>query len=132
MTQERNDRATLSPPQGETAGLEEGELEFAVSLFAALAHSTRLRMVDLLAEQGLTVKGIAEALGLQQSNASQNLAILSRAGVVKATREGTTHRYALRGPRIPEILRLAAKFRSSHAAALQRTSGTPQEAGTND
>ncbi len=106
--------------------LDEPTIDFAVSLFTALAHPTRLRIVELLTQQEHTVNEIAEALGLLQPNTSQHLAILSRAGVVKATRDGAARSYGLRGPRIARILRLANEFRSHHAAALQEVD-TPRE-----
>jgi len=104
--------------------MDDDTVSFSVTLFHALAHPTRLRMVELLTKRENTVNGIAEALGLLQPNTSQHLAILSRAGVVKATREGSTNCYALRGPRIAQILRLVNEFRNIHADALQDGGGT--------
>ena len=49
---------------GERAGQDTRAVDFAVSLFAAMAHPTRLRMVELLIEREYTVNGMAEALGL--------------------------------------------------------------------
>ncbi len=103
--------------------MDERMIDFTVTLFAALAHPTRLRMVELLAERARTVNEVAEALGLLQPNASQHLAILSRAGIVAAAREGATRCYGLRGPRIALILRLVSEFRARHAAALQEEAG---------
>lgn len=102
--------------------LDEKTVEFAVTLFAALAHPTRLRMVDLLTERGYTVTEVAEALDILQPNASQHLAILLRAGVVIATPIGAARCYELRGPRITRILRLVNEVRAVHADALQKES----------
>jgi len=118
VTKNPDDRMTLGIP------LDEQTVEFTVSLFAALAHPTRLRIVELLTERGHSVSEIAAALGLRQPNASLHLAILSRAGVVKATQDGTTHCFSLRGPRIARILQLVDEFRSIHASALQHEAGS--------
>ncbi len=95
-------------------------LSFAVALFAALAHPTRLRIMELLTEGEKTVGEVAQALELLQPNASQHLAALQRAGVVKVTRAGAARCYSLRGPRIPRILALVDEFRQAHAADLGR------------
>lgn len=109
-----NQRETEAQP------LDERTVEFAVTLFAALAHPTRLRMVNLLTERGYTVTEVAEALEILQPNASQHLAILLRAGVVIATPLGAARCYELRGPRIARILRLVNEVLAIHADALQK------------
>jgi DNA-binding transcriptional ArsR family regulator len=89
-------------------------ISFSIILFQALAHPTRLRMVELLTEKDHTVSEVTEALGLLQPNASQHLAILSRAGVVKVIPEGASRCYVLRGTRISRILELVNEFRQIH------------------
>ncbi|MGO8671922.1 MAG: ArsR/SmtB family transcription factor [Capsulimonadaceae bacterium] len=95
-------------------------LEFAVQLFSALAHPTRLRIVELLTFSSRTVNEVAHCLGILQPNASQHLAILNRAGVVRVTPDGVIRNYSLRGPRIARVLRLVNEFRSIHIAELER------------
>lgn len=94
-------------------------VSFSVTLFHALAHPTRLRMVELLTEDGRTVNAMADALGLLQPNVSQHLAILIRAGVIKVVPEGASRCYSLRGPRIARILELVNEFRQVHSANLK-------------
>lgn len=103
--------------------MDESTLTFAAAVFAALAHPTRLRIVELLTEGEKTVGEVAQALGLLQPNASQHLAALHRAGVVKVTRAGAARCYSLRGPRIPRILALVDEFRHVHAADLAGVRG---------
>ncbi len=100
--------------------MDEGTLQFAVQLFSALAHPTRLRIVELLTASARTVNEVAQSLGILQPNASQHLAILNRAGVVKVTPDGVARSYSLRGPRIARVLRLVNEFRSIHASDLER------------
>jgi DNA-binding transcriptional ArsR family regulator len=94
-------------------------LSFSVQLFAALAHPTRLRIVDLLTTRECTVNEVANSLSILQPNASQHLAILNRAGVVKVRPEGVARSYSLRGPRIARVLVLVNEFRQVHAPDLE-------------
>jgi ArsR family transcriptional regulator len=88
--------------------------ERAVQLFAALAHPGRLRIVELLSQEEMTVNQIAAALGMGQSGASQHLAILTRAGVLTVEPQGASRIYRVRGPRITRILGLIEEFCTVH------------------
>lgn len=88
--------------------------ERASQLFAALSHPTRLRIVELLATGEKTVNEIFAELALSQSGTSQHLAVLTRAGVLTVTPQGTTRVYRLRGPRISRILALIEEFCQAH------------------
>lgn len=113
--------------------MDEITLSFSVALFASLAHPTRLRMVELLTAREMTVSEMADALGILQPNASQHLAALQRAGVVKVHRAGATRCYSLRGPRIPRIMALVDEFRQKHATDLERIkSGASFEMSVNE
>ncbi len=71
-----------------------------VGLFKALAESTRLRLVTLLAAHGETcVCRLAAALGAPQFRISRHLGILRDRGVVEARREGVWMHYRLAVPR---------------------------------
>lgn len=100
--------------------MDDDTISFSITLFQALAHPTRLRMVELLTEKSRTVGEVTEALGLLQPNASQHLAILSRAGIVKVIPDGASRCYVLRGPRIARILELVDKFRQIHFDELKK------------
>jgi len=101
-------------PADDALRLDNDTRAFAVQLFAALAHPTRLRMVELLTTRYYSVSEIAHHLGILQPNASQHLAVLSRAGLVSARPDGLTRLYSLRGPRIAAILLLVDEFRRAH------------------
>lgn len=73
-------------------------------ILRALNHKLRQNILKLLEEQGkLTVTEIYVQLRLEQSVASQHLAILRRTGIVKTEREGKFIYYLLNHPRIAEI-----------------------------
>ncbi|HZO89637.1 MAG TPA: metalloregulator ArsR/SmtB family transcription factor [Chthonomonadaceae bacterium] len=88
--------------------------ERASQLFDALSHPTRLRIVELLCQKQMTVNQVAAALNLGQSGASQHLAILARAGVLRVEPQGASRIYRVRGPRIVRILALIEEFCAVH------------------
>ena len=70
----------------------------------ALNHKLRQQMLKLLEEDGkLTVTEIYIRLRLEQSVASQHLAILRRAGIVKTDRDGKFIYYTINQDRIADI-----------------------------
>ncbi|MEJ7738818.1 MAG: metalloregulator ArsR/SmtB family transcription factor [Chitinophagaceae bacterium] len=73
-------------------------------ILRALNHQLRQQIFKLLDEKAkLTVTDIYESLKLEQSVASQHLAILRRAGIVKTEREGKFVFYRLNYDRIAQI-----------------------------
>ena len=73
-------------------------------ILKAFNHKLRQQILKLLEEQSrLPVTEIYIQLRLEQSVASQHLAILRRAGVVKTEREGKLIYYSLNHRRISEI-----------------------------
>lgn len=73
-------------------------------ILRALNHKLRQQILKLLEEQSkLTVTEIYIQLRLEQSVASQHLAILRRAGIVKTEREGKFIYYGLHTQRLLEI-----------------------------
>jgi ArsR family transcriptional regulator len=64
-------------------------------MLKALGDETRLRIIALLAHGELCVCHLESALGLNQSNASRQLAVLRNAGVVEPRRQGNWMFYRL-------------------------------------
>ncbi|RPJ06227.1 MAG: ArsR family transcriptional regulator [Spirochaetaceae bacterium] len=56
--------------------------------FKALADSTRIRILNLLADQELNVNEIVKVLSTTQSGISRHLKILADSGLVKCRRDG--------------------------------------------
>lgn len=70
----------------------------------ALNHKLRQQMVKMLDEKGkMTVTDIYVQLRLEQSVASQHLAILRRAGIVRTERDGKFIYYHVNYPRMEQI-----------------------------
>jgi len=80
------------------------EVRKASLIFRALNHKLRQQMLFILLERKeLTVSELFHLLKLEQSVASQHLAILRRTGFVKNKREGKFIWYMINPERIEEI-----------------------------
>ena len=85
-----------------------GELQmFKAQFFRALAHPTRIRILEILVRGGRTVQELQEQLALDQPIVSQQLAVLRHQGIVSAQKEGLSVRYALRDPLVGALLDVA-------------------------
>ncbi|MFH1411858.1 MAG: metalloregulator ArsR/SmtB family transcription factor [Candidatus Omnitrophota bacterium] len=68
-------------------------------MLKSLADDTRLRIVNLLRKEELSVTEICEILDVQQSNLSKHLSRLSLTGLVKDKREGSNVYYSIVTPK---------------------------------
>lgn len=103
MRKQKNETVTLSKGQQDVE-LDYAELRKAVLVLRAVNHKLRQRVIDLLEENGqMTVTEIYVQLRLEQSVASQHLAILRRAGVVVTNRQGKFIYYSLDKERLAQI-----------------------------
>jgi ArsR family transcriptional regulator len=68
-------------------------------LFRALADSTRLRLLNLIADREICVCYFVEILNISQPKVSRHLAYLRRAGIVASRREGKWMHYRLVMPK---------------------------------
>src|SRR5512138_1493079 len=94
--------------RGQQAG---GELQaFKAQFFRALAHPTRIRILETLVRRELTVQELQEELALDQPIVSQQLAVLRHQGIVSARKEGSSVRYALRDPLVGALLDVARRI----------------------
>jgi len=62
----------------------------------ALAHPTRLLMLDSLSDGELCVCDLTELVGADQSTVSKHLAVLKQAGIVSDRKAGTMTFYRLK------------------------------------
>jgi len=72
----------------------------------ALAHPTRIRILELLDKEGRCVTNIGEKLDLKQSNISQHLGILRSRGILSLRREGGHSIYCIKDLKALKILNL--------------------------
>ena len=106
MREQDNDNVTLRKG-GKDIELDYSDLRKAVLVLRAVNHKLRQRIINLLEEkESLTVTDIYIKLRLEQSVASQHLAILRRAGVVNTNRDGKYIYYSIDKERLGQISRL--------------------------
>ena len=116
------------PRTTEAGGLQSFKAEF----FKALGHPIRIHILEILRGSEKSVQELQQALELDQSTVSQQLAVLRAKHVVVARKEGTTVRYAVRDPRVGALLDVArevfnAQLTGSHTMlkALRQESRRP-------
>ncbi|WP_078312025.1 MULTISPECIES: metalloregulator ArsR/SmtB family transcription factor [unclassified Mycobacterium] len=78
--------------------------------FKTLGHPVRIRVLELLSERDRAVSEMLPEVGIEAANLSQQLAVLRRAGLVTARREGLSVLYTLTSPRVAELLATARKI----------------------
>lgn len=106
MRKQKNEAVVLKKGKQDIP-LDYAELRRAVLVLRAVNHKLRQRIIDLLDEfEAMTVTDIYIKLRLEQSVASQHLAILRRAGVVETVRDGKFIYYRLDKERLAQISRL--------------------------
>jgi ArsR family transcriptional regulator, arsenate/arsenite/antimonite-responsive transcriptional repressor len=79
-------------------------------LFKTLGHPVRVRVLELLCEGPRPVRDLLAATGVEASSLSQQLAVLRRARIVTARREGSTVMYELAGADVSELMRAARRI----------------------
>ena len=89
------------------------------SLFAALADTTRLRLLNLMAGHEVCVCHFVEILGQGQPKISRHLAYLRNAGIVAARREGKWMHYSICPPADPSAASLLGSVLQSLASDEQ-------------
>lgn len=106
MRNKKNETVTLKKGVSDIQ-LDYADLRKAVLVLRAVNHKLRQRIIDLLDNsQTMTVTDIYIKLRLEQSVASQHLAILRRAGVVITERQGKFIYYSLDKDRLNQISKL--------------------------
>ena len=93
---------------------------FKADIFQALAHPTRIAIIELLANGELSAGELIAALGMEQANISQHLAVLRAKQLVVNRKVGNQVFYAVRDPIIIKVLALMRRyFQKNLKSALQ-------------
>jgi ArsR family transcriptional regulator len=77
--------------------------------FKTLGHPARIRILELLSERDHSVTELMPELGLESSHLSQQLAVLRKAGMVVARKQGNNVIYSVASDDMAELLLLARK-----------------------
>jgi DNA-binding transcriptional ArsR family regulator len=83
---------------------------FKAEFFKALAHPTRIAIVEMIREGELSAGALIERLGLEQANASQHLAVMRTKQIVISRKAGNQVFYSVRDPRIIEVLDIMRSY----------------------
>jgi ArsR family transcriptional regulator len=78
--------------------------------FRTLGHPARIRILELLAERDHAVHELLEKISIEPSNLSQQLAVLRRASLVVARREGGEVTYSISAPEVRDLLLSARRI----------------------
>lgn len=84
--------------------------QFKAEIFQALAHPTRIAILDLLRQGEVSVSDFVEQLKLEQANLSQHLAVLRARQIVVTRKAGNQVFYSLRDPLIWKMLDLMRRY----------------------
>jgi len=77
--------------------------------FKTLGHPARIRILELLAQRARSVGELQSEVGLESSHMSQQLAVLRRAGVVVAHKQGNSVIYSMASHDMAELLAVARR-----------------------
>src|SRR5437899_4874592 len=101
--------------------------QFKAGIFQALAHPTRIAIIELLRDEGeVAVSRIQDVLGLEQANASQHLAVLRSKQIVVGRKDGNQVFYSLRDPILGGILDLMREYFHAHLSEALELLGDMQ------
>jgi DNA-binding transcriptional ArsR family regulator len=90
---------------------------FKANVFRALSHPTRIAVVESLLDGELTVGELSEMLGVEQTNASQHLAVLRHSHIVETRKAGNQIHYRLCAPRFAKLMAELCEFFIDHTSA---------------
>ena len=96
-------------PDRDDPALSQPIVELKAELFKAMAHPTRIRVLEVLAEGEHSVGDMQALVGVESSNLSQQLAVLRRAGLVTTRKEGSTVIYAMASALLIDLLAAAKR-----------------------
>jgi DNA-binding transcriptional ArsR family regulator len=83
---------------------------FKAEIFQALAHPTRIAIVEALRDGELSAGRLISQLNLEQANASQHLAVLRSKQVLVNRKVGNQVFYSLRDPVLVDVLDILRRY----------------------
>ena len=94
--------------------MQESLRRFKADIFQALAHPTRIAIIEFLSSGELSAGVLIDKLGIEQANVSQHLAVLRAKQLVINRKSGNQVFYSVRDPIIIEVLALMRTYFHSH------------------
>lgn len=90
------------------------KFSYEADLFKALAHPTRIEILQLLRDGERCVCEIAPALGMEQSNISRHLGVMKKEGLLSSRKEGLKMIYRVEDPQVFQLLDAAREILKKH------------------
>lgn len=87
--------------------------------FRLLGEPMRIRILDRLRDDAMSVGALADALGTSQQNVSKHLGLLHGAGIVSRERQGNTVLYAIADQSVFDLCEHVCGGIEKHLADLQ-------------
>ena len=94
--------------------MQEALRRFKADIFQALAHPTRIAILELLADGELPAGTLIDKLQMEQANVSQHLAVLRAKHLVTTRKRGNQVLYTVRDPLINQVLVLMRTYFLAH------------------
>ena len=94
--------------------MQEALRRFKADIFQALAHPTRIAILELLADGELPAGTLIDKLQMEQANVSQHLAVLRAKHLVTTRKRGNQVLYSVRDPLINQVLVLMRTYFLAH------------------
>ena len=95
--------------------------QFKADFFQALAHPTRIAILEQLRDGELSAGTLIERLGLEQANASQHLAVLRAKNIVVPRKVGNQVFYSARDSLLFEVLDVMRRYFQAHVTEALAT-----------
>src|ERR1051326_2071695 len=93
--------------------------QFKAEFFKALAHPLRISILDSLRQGELTVAEISQRFDVEQSNTSQQLAVLRNKNIIVARKVGLNVYYSVSDPATFKLLDVAREIFNNHLIGVQ-------------
>ena len=88
--------------------------KFKAEIFQALAHPTRIHIIETLADGEMSVGAILTRVKVEPANLSQHLSVLRLKKLVITRKEGNQVHYSVRDPLVIEVLDTMRKYFQRH------------------
>ena len=94
---------------------------FKAEFFKALSHPARIKILEMIRTDELSVTELQDHLGIESSGVSQHLSVLRNKNIVDSRKAGTTVYYRIRDPEILELLEVARRIFNNHLVNARST-----------
>lgn len=95
-------------------GKQDALRRFKAEVFQALAHPTRIHIIECLRDGELSVGALSERVRAEPANLSQHLSVLRAKSLVTNRKDGNQVIYSLRDPLLIDVLDTMRRYFQAH------------------